>query len=98
MPFDPSHLAEREVERRIRNVTDDYLCSEILPEFDTRSDQFLSFLKAVREMDKYEIGDRFLAYLGAHFERQIDGDELAREADEDARAEAADARREARAA
>jgi hypothetical protein len=88
---------EREVENRIRNMNDHYLCAEILCEFDARApEQFLPFLKAVREQDRFEIGRQLLAYIEMHFESLIDRSDLAVRIAEDARMEAVEAQRAAK--
>ena len=92
-------VIERAVESKIRSIDDEYLCREILCEFDSRSpEQFLPFLKAVREQDRFEIGAQLLAYLEMHFESQFDRSDIAQGIAEDAHADAMDAQRDARAA
>lgn len=97
MTFDASDLAEQAAWDKLHAITDEGF-SDILNEMsgDMGSENFMALLAAVRDKKPFEIGVAFKAFAHALILETVDGDELARQADEDARAEAADARRDQR--
>lgn len=94
---DPSDLSEQAAWDKLHAITDEGL-SDILNEMsgDMGSENFMALLAAVRDKKPFEIGIAFKKFAHTLMLENIDGDELARQADEVARAEAADIRREHR--
>jgi hypothetical protein len=92
-----SDLAEHAAWDKLRAFNDEGL-SDLLQEMsgDMGSADFMKLLAAVREGIKLNIGIAFQEFAHTLMLKTVDGDELARQADEDARAEAADARRDQR--
>jgi hypothetical protein len=98
MPYDPSDLAEQAAWDKLHAINDEDFSGEILQEMSGAIDrpEFMRLLQAVREGIPLNIGIAFNDFAHALMLETVDGNELARQADEDARAEAADARRDQR--
>ena len=89
--FNQDELAEAEALSKIKNASDEYL-SEMLCEiggYGSSRRSFLQLLDAVRKGDKNAIGEALHECLFQEAMLGIDGNELARQAEEDARFDAA---------
>lgn len=92
-----SDLAEQAAWDKLHAISDEGL-SDLLQEMggDCDTQLFMNLLAAVRKNKFFDVGVAFQEFAHAFMLKTVDGNELARQADEDARAEAADARRDQR--